>query len=268
MHKIRKSVIDKIIGNKCTGAEIRFLLHIMQFQSNNGVVRHVKCKDICFAISISKQSFYNILRSLVKKNIIVATKQSFGEYSIKIINNAFVEYKDFGKDKGYITTQYEFLNDSSFHNLKLNAKRLALKMMRVLYRLDTDKTFKVSYKVMLNWLSIKNKRILLGYLSVLEPYFVIYYNTDFCTFRLRKVNPIAHYRVKNTEMYKYLHYRFSHICRKHKIAYTSSDLTDFILLFRQYPSKHKRLFFAFISTTKKIRLIQPALIHSIILKAA
>lgn len=268
MHKIRKSVIDKILNNKCTGAEIKFLLYVMQFQSNKGTVRHVRCKDVCFAISISKQSFYNILNSLVEKNIIKVKKQSFGEYSIEIINNAFTEYKDFGKDNGYITTQYEFLHEPSFQNLKLNAKRLALKMMRVLYRLDSDKLFKVSYKTMLDWISIKNKRILLQYLISLEPYFVIYYNGDSCAFRLRKVNPVSHYRVKNTETYKYLHYRFLHICRKHKIAYTLKDFTDFILLFRQYPKKHKQLFFAFIRTTKKLKMLQPALIHSIILKAA
>ena len=269
MHKIRKSVIANILEAKCTGAELKFLLFISQIQSNRGFVRHISCRWICFSISISKQTFYNILNSLEKKQIIKVYKEMAGEYSIEILNNSFLEYKDFGKDKGYITSQYDFLHEKSFHSLKLNAKRLALKMMKSLYRLDTDKTFSIRFSKMLNeWVHIKNKRILLQYLMSLEPYFIIYYNNNYCSFKLRKVNPVTHYRVKNTEMYKYLNYRTSQICRRHNISYTSSDLHDYIQLFRQYPKKHKQLYFAFIKTVSELKLIQPALIHSIILKTA
>lgn len=267
MHKLRKSVVDNIYA-KCTGAEICFLLHVAQFQTKKGIVRHVRCKDICYAISISKQTFYNILASLSVKRIINVKKESHGDYSIEIINNSFTTSEDYSRDKGYITTQYDFLHELPFRELKVNTKRLALKMMRVLYRLDTDKPFKVSYDTMLDWLGIKHKRVLKQYLKTLEQYFVIYYKQDSCAFKLRKVEPVSHYRLKNTETYKYLRYRFTHICRKYKIAYTSTDLHDFLLLFRQYPDKHKQLYFAFIKSVKIVNLVQPALIHSLFLKAA
>lgn len=268
MQKLRKSVIDSVFDSRCSGAEIQFLLHISQFQSNLGVVRHVRCKDIRFAISISKQTFYNILSSLTEKQIIEVFKESHGEYTVKILNNAFQEYKDFGKDKGYIKTQYDFLHELSFRRLKLNAKRLSLKMMRVLYKLDDSETyFSIRYENMLNWIGIKSRRILLGYLMSLEKYFVISYNKNTCAFKLRRPAP-DHDRVSNTEMYKYLNYRFIHICRKFKISYTGKDLKDFLLLFRQYPTKHKQLYFAFISTALSLKSIQPALIHSVACKAA
>lgn len=264
MHKIRKSVIDEILLQKCTGAEIKFLLFISQYQSKHGTVRHVRCKDICLAIGISKQTFYNILKSLQEKKVIRVLREVAGEYSVTILNNAFLEYKDYGKGKGYITSQYDFLHESTFHGLKANAKRLALKMLRVLY--NKDKSFSARYKVFLQWVGIKNKRILMGYLEALEEYFVIYYHKDYCTFCLRRKHPAEENRYKKTETYKYLHYRMSHICRKFKICYTTKDLQDYISLFWQYPDKRKRrkLFFAFIKTVSQLKMIQPALIHSII----
>ncbi len=121
---------------------------------------------------------------------------------------------------------------------------------------------------MLGWLGIKSKRILLQYLFSLEPYFVIYYNGNSCSFKMRPFNPVDMYRVDNTEMHKYLHYRFVHICRKYKIPYTSTDLKDFICLFRQYPTKHRQLLISFLKSVRKVKSVQPALIHSMVLRTA
>ena len=87
MHKIRKSVIDEILLQKCTGAEIKFLLFISQYQSKHGTVRHVRCKDICLAIGISKQTFYNILKSLQEK--VIRVLREVAGNSVTILNNAF-----------------------------------------------------------------------------------------------------------------------------------------------------------------------------------
>ena len=64
MYKLKNTYIDRMISNKLTSNEIDFILHIAMYQDETGRVISVYYKDICAAISVSNQGFYNILNYL------------------------------------------------------------------------------------------------------------------------------------------------------------------------------------------------------------
>ena len=83
-----------MIEKQLTSKEVDFILYISRFQSESGTVYSVYYKDICSAINISNQKFYDLLSSLEKKALISFRKENQVDYCITLVGNDFSD-KDF-----------------------------------------------------------------------------------------------------------------------------------------------------------------------------
>ena len=55
MQKIKNSIVDRMIAQKCTANEIDFLLYVSAYQDITGRVTGVHYKDVCDATHMSIQ---------------------------------------------------------------------------------------------------------------------------------------------------------------------------------------------------------------------
>lgn len=55
MQKIKYTVLENMIKQKLTSAEINFLLYLSHFQDDTGLVRGVYYKEICESLNLSYQ---------------------------------------------------------------------------------------------------------------------------------------------------------------------------------------------------------------------
>jgi len=69
MQKIKYGVLDKLLRADLSRAEMDFILHISHYQDDTGCVSGIYYRDICEALQISYQTFYDVLRSLQAKEI-------------------------------------------------------------------------------------------------------------------------------------------------------------------------------------------------------
>ena len=127
LYKLKNSYIDKMISAKTSSKEIDFILHIAKYQSEAGIVYSVYYKSICDAINISNQKFYDILSSLMSKDLIECRKVNKIDYCITLKGNDFRD-KDFSK--GYLNVALQRFNKPEFTSLKAGAKLLYLYMQR------------------------------------------------------------------------------------------------------------------------------------------
>lgn len=112
-----------MIDARISKSELAFILHIAQYQDDYGIVHSVYYKDICAAINISIQKFYDILNSLTEKNLISYKKVNPADVKVCLINNDFSD-KDF--TQGYINVVEKDFRRSSFVSMKAGAQLLYL----------------------------------------------------------------------------------------------------------------------------------------------
>ncbi len=82
MQKLKSNILDKLIEYKATSTEINLLLYISHYQFDRGNVMGVYYRDVCAAIDVSYQAFYDALKGLQEKNIIMAQKGSYYDWDI------------------------------------------------------------------------------------------------------------------------------------------------------------------------------------------
>lgn len=85
--RIKYSLINKL--NTLKSTEFTLFLYLAKYQQLNGLVQGVHNQTVCQETGMCKQSFYNALRGLEKKNIISVTKASDIDYNVLIIGNDF-----------------------------------------------------------------------------------------------------------------------------------------------------------------------------------
>lgn len=127
MQKIKNIIVERMIEKNCTANEIAFLLYISMFQDIAGRVTGVHYKDVCNAIDISIQGYYDVKESLERKGFIKCKKCDYSDCDITIIGNAYTGEKY--NREGYINTNHNIFFCKEFHELKANAKLLAMKLM-------------------------------------------------------------------------------------------------------------------------------------------
>lgn len=147
MQKLSFAVLDKLIENHVTSAEIDVLLYISRYQNNQGVAEGIYYKTVCEELDIVYQTFYDVKNSLIEKGIIEVEKRHYLDYDIKILDNDFSN-PDAWKN-GYLNTNYEMFASSQFRNLKAGAKLLAMDLLKNnmaggrSYHCRTDNFFKI-----------------------------------------------------------------------------------------------------------------------------
>ena len=132
MYKLCNSYIDRMIGAKLTSKEIDFLLHVALYQDDHGTVESVYYKEVCSSLNVSIQSFYNILNSLSKHNLIKFKKINAADIQVTLIGNDFsdIDYKN--NTEGYLNIEKNDFSSERFRSLKAGAKLLYLYSQRFL----------------------------------------------------------------------------------------------------------------------------------------
>jgi hypothetical protein len=116
-----------MIDKQVSKSELAFLLYVAQFQDSYGTVHSVYYKDVCSAINISIQKFYDILRSLAQKRLIIYQKDNPADFKVHLVGNNF-ENLDFSK--GYINVAEKDFCNSNFISLKVGSQLLYLYSQR------------------------------------------------------------------------------------------------------------------------------------------
>lgn len=171
MQKIKNTIIKKCIDKKITSRELDFLLYISHYQDNTGRVLGVYYRDVCAALSISIQTFYDVKASLIKKGIISVSKNSEIDWDIRIEDN------DFSMEnyhEGYINTDSRLFYSEEFIRLKAGAKLMLMDLMRLTY--SNRGRFVIStenlYKKYTELFGV-TKRVVRGYLSSIKQFFFV-----------------------------------------------------------------------------------------------
>ena len=127
MNKLKNSYIDKMVDQQLSSKEIDFILYIAKYQNESGIISSVYYKDVCSAINISIQKFYDIVNSLQEKDLISTEKISRADICVTLIGNSFYD-KDFSV--GYLNVASMDLQNQKFCNMKAGSKLLYLYMQR------------------------------------------------------------------------------------------------------------------------------------------
>jgi len=170
--KLKSKTFEKIIQAGLTSSELNFIVYLSHFQDDTGMIIGVYYKDICEAIKISYQTFYDVLRSLSEKGIISYKKKNYDDWDITILNNDF-SYENAVKE-GYINMGLDIFSDPEFFSLKAPEKLLAMHIIRASgagkrrYCISIEKF----YEKFKNILGV-TKRVLQGYIKNLRKFFSI-----------------------------------------------------------------------------------------------
>ena len=171
MQKIKNIIIKKCIDNKITSRELDFLIYISHYQDSTGRVLGVYYRDVCAALSISIQTFYDVKASLIKKGIISVSKNSEIDWDILIEDNDFSmeNYHD-----GYINTDSSVFYTKEFGQLKAGAKLMLMDLMRLTYSNRGRFIIKADnlYKKYMELFRV-TKRVVRKYLSSIKKFFSI-----------------------------------------------------------------------------------------------
>ena len=119
-----------MISSRLSSKEIDFLLHIALCQSESGVVESVYYKDICNAIGVSIQKFYDILKTLSDKNLIICSKVNTADVRVILCNNDFSAANYAKGTSGYLNVAQNDFNSKKFREMKAGSKLLYLYSQR------------------------------------------------------------------------------------------------------------------------------------------
>lgn len=128
MQKLKNRIIDRMMEEHLTGAEIDLLLHMSQMQDDSGRIYGVYYRDVCEAVKISYETFYTSMEVLEQKHFIKRSKEAYGDSEVTILDNVFTYQGALGE--GYIDTGRQMFYNSAFYRLKAGEKLLALQFFK------------------------------------------------------------------------------------------------------------------------------------------
>lgn len=146
--KMSLETLERVIASS-TAKEIDFLVYIMRFQDNMGIVRGITRAEVCSAIGIHKSKFYATILSLETKGIIRVfwSEKRHGFWTMSVIGNSFAGKEDY--KKGYINLNTNFLWSAEFLTLTRAEKIICLKILAI-YRENKHK-IALSFKTLTAW---------------------------------------------------------------------------------------------------------------------
>lgn len=179
MRKLKGSVIDKLIEQKLTSAEVDFVVWLSRFKDVTGLVRGVYYKDICSDLHISSpQTFYNIKNSLEEKGILEISKNEncHGDWDIRIRGNDFSQedVRQGGKIQNYLNMGLSVFYRQEFYQMKANEKLMTLLYLKIAhvgspnYHIGTQQFFK-KYTSLFG----VTERTLRNYLTGIKKFFAV-----------------------------------------------------------------------------------------------
>ncbi len=172
MQKLKSKVLDKLIASHVTSTELNLLLYISHYQFDRGNVMGIYYRDVCAAIDVSYQAFYDALKGLQEKNIIMAQKGSYYDWDVLILDNDFSNVE--ANSESYISTGHDLFHSHDFYALKANEKLLAMHMIKVSgankgrYCISVKNLYSIFTKML-----CVTKRAIQNYLKNLKKFFLI-----------------------------------------------------------------------------------------------
>lgn len=237
VQKIKNSIVDRMIEQKCTSNEIDFLCYISMYQGITGRVTGVHYKDVCDATGMSIQGYYDTKASLEDKGFIICDKRDYSDCDITIIGNSYTGEKY--NREGYINTNHNIFFCKEFRNLKAGAKLLAMKLMIITFsgkgyfeigvktffdkQTGYQKRFGVSRRVMRSYLMSLKPLFSLGVKDgkyYIEPKRIIYRKAG-------AKEEAERYREKGVEV----------VLRRSRLKDPGQGRSDLYNLFKQYDAK-------------------------------
>lgn len=233
MQKLKNSILEKMIQHKLTSNEIDFLLYISRFQDEYGSVQGVHYKEVCEAMNISHQGFYNIKKSLEEKGFITCEKNHRIDHDIIIIDNSFHRgEKDW--NEGYINTNQNLFYQDAFYQMKAGAKLLAMLLLRLCHLAKGKfriRTWKF-YDTYVECFGV-SRRVMQGYLMELKKYFYVIVSNGMYHISPKKIIfEINLYH--DTEAENYNRHSVGVMCRRKRIAMDDKAVKDTAVFFSQY----------------------------------
>lgn len=246
MQKLSLTVLERMFQEDVTGKEINFILHIAQYQDDRGVVQGVYYKDICEAINISSQKFYDILHSLEKKKIIKVEKNDYTDWDVRICNNDFSVYTDEDYKNGivkYVSVNHQIFSHPDFLSLKAGAKMIAIDMFRIILT-GSRKSNKRSYQIGVKKFYEKYQKLLhvelravQNYLHDIKRMFGVFVKESKFFFTINSQYTSRRDRV---EQICYDQHSFDISCRRNRIReYTEKEKKDILTVLSQNRPKIK-----------------------------
>lgn len=193
--KIKNNILENLIG--LTECEWKLFEYLVRRQDEKGFIYGVHNKSVCQQMKMSKQSFYNSLRGLAKKNIITYVPGTTIRYTVKnnIDDNTVDEWdglqpvsidfnvtiigNDFSyegaNNEGYVSLQRRMFKSKEFKKLKPNEKFLVFWLAHITNERTQSykrkiKEFYSQYSEMLN----VSKRAIHSYIEKIKNFFNIW----------------------------------------------------------------------------------------------
>lgn len=253
MQKIGLSVLENMVKQNITNRELDFILYIARFQNEYGVVTGVYYKDVCDAINLSYQGFYDCKKSLEEKGIISCEKNNYFDWDITILNNSFKGKENYGR--GYVNIHCDMVRDPEFRNCKVGAKLLALLLLRD-WRINLKQSKSESFKILReNFLNKYTKlfgvsrRMVREYLGELKPFISIYLEEGkkyFLTFKKKAIQNVNDNHGRNkadTENGELRYHDIEVACRRNRIKECQDKLkSEMDSVLRQHHSEIGNMF--------------------------
>lgn len=155
-----------------TTSEMNILLLLVRYQDENGLVIGAHYKDFMNELNFkSRQTFYNVLRSLKEKNFIEYTQSVKGDYDVVVLDNEGYTKQE---DHDYINLNRRIFQNKNFYKMKGHEKYLMMKLMRLTAKnrgkyLREAKAF---YQECITELQV-TRRVINQYLHTLKQYFSV-----------------------------------------------------------------------------------------------
>ena len=197
--KIKNNILENLIG--LTECEWKLFEYLVRRQDEKGFIYGVHNKSVCQQMKMSKQSFYNSLRGLARKNIITYVPGTTIKYTLKrstpnnIDDNTVDEWdglqpvsidfnvtiigNDFSyegaNNEGYVSLQRRMFKSKEFKKLKPNEKFLVFWLAHITNERTQSykrriKEFYSQYSEMLN----VSKRAIHSYIEKIKNFFNIW----------------------------------------------------------------------------------------------
>lgn len=226
--KIKYRLLERFVN--LTNKENDFLLYVARFQNEKGEVIGIYYRDIMKNCGMCKQTFYAVLRSLVKKGIITYMREN-NDYNITILDNDFSYPESYSE--GYINLSRKIFSTKKFRNLKAKEKILLLLFLKVThenassYQIRT-KNFYDKYTKLLG----VTVRVLRGYLHSLRKFFSIGVKDG--KYFITYLSGVFEERLEESEVNQYLDHVVKVGCRRNKVNGAPTAVQDTIQVIKQY----------------------------------
>lgn len=236
MQKLKNAILDKLIEQHVTDAELDVLLYIARSQSDRGTVTGVYYRAVCEELGIAYQTFYNAIHGLEQKGIIMQQKGSYYDIDILILDNDFRNMDEAVKE-GYLKIGADVFKSAAFKALKANEKLLAMYFIKIAgsgrgsYHIGVENF----YDKFTRLLGV-SRRIVQRYLTALRKLFSIGIKEGKYWITPRKIAPEG---PKRTDKELYAENIVKAVFRRNRAKYTKKDFKDIQTVVGQYADDYK-----------------------------